>query len=95
MLVKLPAAMNAADFQAEVRRRSLFPKGVLDYSGPGLMSPGEMVEMWLKVDPGEYVLISLEPFGVGTGPCFFRAISDSGGSTAKRERSAKAQGLSL
>jgi len=57
MLVKLPAAMSAADFQAEVRRGVLFPKGILDYSGPGLMSPGEMVEMWLRVDPGEYVLI--------------------------------------
>ena len=57
MLEKLPATMSAADFQAEVKRGLLFPKGVLDYSGPGLMSPGETVEMWLRVDPGEYVLI--------------------------------------
>jgi hypothetical protein len=57
MLVKLPTGMSAANFQEQVRRGILFPKGVLDYSGPGLMSPGETVEMWLKVDPGEYVLI--------------------------------------
>src|ERR1051325_9504154 len=57
MLVKLPAAMSAADFQSQVRRHILFPKGILDYSGPGLMSPGETVDYWLRVDPGEYVLI--------------------------------------
>jgi hypothetical protein len=57
LLEKLPATMSAADFQAEVKRRNLFPKGVQDYSGPGLMSPGETVEMWLRVDPGEYVLM--------------------------------------
>jgi hypothetical protein len=57
MLVKLPPEMSATDFQTQVRRGTLFPKGVLDYSGPGLMSPGEMVEMWLRVDPGEYALI--------------------------------------
>lgn len=62
MLVKLPAAMSAADFQAQVRRGILFPKGVLDYSGPGLMSPGETVEMWLRVDQGEYVLICWNHF---------------------------------
>jgi len=77
--------MSAANFQEQVRRGILFPKGVLDYSGPGLMSPGETVEMWLKVDPGEYVLICWEPFEVGTGPCFFRAISDSGGFTTSAD----------
>jgi hypothetical protein len=57
MLVKLPAGMDANAYGVAVKAGSLFPKGALDYSGPGLMSPNEMVEMWLRVDPGEYVLI--------------------------------------
>ena len=36
---------------------SLFPEGTLDYSGPGLTSPGETVETWLRVDPGRYIII--------------------------------------
>ena len=57
MLVKLPPEMSADDYFAAVQRGSLFPKGALDYSGPGLTSPGERTELWLKVDPGYYVLI--------------------------------------
>src|SRR3982751_1815199 len=41
MLVKLPPGMNANDYFAAVKRGSLFPNGALDYSGPGLLSPGE------------------------------------------------------
>ena len=40
MLVKLPKGMNAEDYVAAVKKGSLFPKGALDYSGPGLTSPG-------------------------------------------------------
>jgi hypothetical protein len=57
MLVKLPRGMAAQDYRTAVKNGSLFPKGALDYSGPGLMSPGEMTEMWVRLDPGEYVLI--------------------------------------
>jgi hypothetical protein len=57
MLVKLPDGMSPNDYVAAVKAGSLFPKGALDYSGPGLTSPGESVEVWVKVDPGNYVII--------------------------------------
>ena len=57
MLVRLPKGMSPDDFQAAVRKGSLFPEGAQDYSGPGLMSPGITGEMWLKVDPGNYILV--------------------------------------
>ncbi len=57
MFVKLPAGMTAADFLAHVKAGELFPKGALDYSGAGLMSPGEGTELWLQLDAGEYALI--------------------------------------
>ena len=57
MLVKLAPGMTVADYVAAVRKGSLFPAGALDYSGPGLTSPGESVEVWSKLDPGEYIVI--------------------------------------
>ncbi len=57
MLVKLPDGMTPNDYVTAVRAGSLFPKGALDYSGPGLTSPGESVEVWVKVDPGNYLII--------------------------------------
>src|SRR6266576_4977204 len=57
MLVKLPKGMSADDYVAAVKGGSLFPKGAQDYSGPGLTSPGETVEVWAKVDPGNYLII--------------------------------------
>ena len=57
MLVKLPDGMTPTDYVAAVKAGSLFPKGAQDYSGPGLTSPGETVEVWVKVDPGNYLLI--------------------------------------
>src|SRR3954465_13718713 len=57
MLVKLPKGMSAEDYSAAVKKGSLFPEGALDYSGPGLTSPGKTAEMWLRVDPGQYILI--------------------------------------
>jgi len=57
MLVKLPTGMTANDYVAAVKAGSLFPECGLDYSGPGLTSPGETAEMWLKVDPGQYIII--------------------------------------
>ena len=57
MVVKLAPGMSAADYVAAVKAGALFPKGALDYSGAGLTSPGQAVEVWLKVDPGNYILI--------------------------------------
>jgi hypothetical protein len=57
MLVKLPKGMSADDYVAAVKGGSLFPEGALDYSGPGLTSPGKTAEMWLRVDPGHYIII--------------------------------------
>jgi len=57
MFIKLPAGMSVADFQGQMNAGILFPEGVLDYSGAGLMSPGGTTEVWLPLDPGEYVLI--------------------------------------
>ena len=57
MLVRLAKGMTPDDYQAAVKKGESFPKGALDYSGPGSTSPGRTAEMWLKVDPGNYVLI--------------------------------------
>jgi hypothetical protein len=57
MLVKLPKGMSANDYMAAVKMGSLFPEGALDYSGPGLTSPGETAEMWLRLDQGHYIII--------------------------------------
>ena len=57
MLVRLPDGMTPNDYVTAVKAGSLFPKGALDYSGPGLTSPGESVEVWVKVDPGNYLII--------------------------------------
>ena len=57
MLVKLPPGMTVAEYVAAVRNGSLFPAGALDYSGAGLTSPGETLEVWSKLDPGEYIVI--------------------------------------
>ena len=57
MFHKLPAGMTVAGFQKQMDDGILFPEGVLDYSGPGLMSPGETTEVWISLDPGEYVMI--------------------------------------
>lgn len=57
MFIKLPAAMSVEDFKQRVNEGILFPEGAVDRSGAGLMSPGETTEVWLPLDPGEYVLI--------------------------------------
>ena len=57
MLVKLPNGMSADDYVTAVKKGTLFPEGALDYSGLGLTSPGVTAEMWLKVDPGQYIII--------------------------------------
>jgi|KBSMisStandDraft_5_1062788.scaffolds.fasta_scaffold165132_1 hypothetical protein len=57
MFIKLPAGMRVEDFKGRVNEGILFPEGALDYSGPGLLSPGGTTEVWIPLDPGEYVLI--------------------------------------
>ena len=57
MLVKLAEGMSAGDYVNAVKAGALFPKGALDYAGAGLTAPGESVEVWLTVDPGNYILI--------------------------------------
>src|SRR5207245_6259695 len=57
MLVKLPQGMSIEDYVSAVRKGSLCPAGALDYSGPGLSSPGECVEVWMNLDSGHYILI--------------------------------------
>lgn len=57
MLVKLPDGMTPAAYVDRIRHGQLFPEGALDYSGAGLASPGDAVEIWTRVDPGHYVLI--------------------------------------
>lgn len=56
MFIKLPDNMTANQYLAAVQGGIEFPKGALDYSGPGLTSPGHQVEMWLRLDPGNYLL---------------------------------------
>lgn len=56
MFVKLPDGMSGDDYLEAVRGGQAFPEGALDYAGPGLTSPGEVVEMWLQLDPGTYLL---------------------------------------
>jgi hypothetical protein len=51
MLIKLPQGMTAAGYVAAAHGGSSFPAGALDYSGPGLTSPGETTEVWSKLDP--------------------------------------------
>ena len=57
MLVKLPDGMTPAAYFAAVKAGVTFPEGALDYSGAGLTAPGERVEVWLRVDPGNYMLV--------------------------------------
>src|SRR6266571_5260332 len=57
MLVKLPQGMSPNDYVVAVKSGALFPKGALDCSGPGLTSPGQKTEMWVRLDPGQYIII--------------------------------------
>lgn len=49
--------MSSEDYVAALKAGYDFPEGALDYSGPGLTSPGETVDLWLTLDPGRYILI--------------------------------------
>ncbi|MEO6065476.1 MAG: hypothetical protein ABIP49_06850 [Lysobacterales bacterium] len=78
MLVKLPAGMSPQDYVAAVKAGSLFPDGALDYSGPGLTAPGERVEVWLKVDAGDYILICWNGDHATTTPVHPFTVIDNG-----------------
>jgi uncharacterized cupredoxin-like copper-binding protein len=56
MFVKLPGGMSSEDYIRKVKDGIDFPKDAIDYSGPGLTSPGKEVSIWLHLDPGEYLL---------------------------------------
>lgn len=66
MFIKLPEDMSADQYLAAVQSGIDFPKGALDYSGPGLTSPGHRVDIWLRLDPGRYLLF-----------CWFRGHSST------------------
>ena len=78
MLVKLPKGMTPDDYVAAVKKGSLFPEGATDYSGPGLTSPGNSAEMWLKVDPGQYIIICWNGNHASTIPVHTFTVEDSG-----------------
>jgi len=80
MLVKLPKGMTPDDYVAAVRKGSLFPEGATDYSGPGLTSPGQTAEMWLKVDPGQYIIICWNDSHVSTIPVHPFTVENTGAS---------------
>src|SRR5213080_857094 len=86
MLVKLPKGMSAENYVAAVKKGSLFPEGALDYSGPGLTSPGETAEMWLRVDPGQYILICWNSGHAKTTPVHPFTVEEVG---AKDDRAPK------
>jgi len=78
MLVKLPKGMTPDAYVAAVRKGSLFPEGATDYSGPGLTSPGNSAEMWLKVDPGQYIIICWNGNHASSIPVHAFNVEDSG-----------------
>ncbi len=86
MLVKLPKGISAENYVAAVKKGSLFPEGALDYSGPGLTSPGETAEMWLGVDPGQYILICWNSGHAKTTPVHPFTVEEVG---AKDDRAPK------
>jgi len=86
MLVKLAKGMSAEDYVAAVKKGSLFPEGALDYSGPGLTSPGETIEVWLRVDPGQYILICWNSGHAKTTPVHPFIVEEVG---AKDDRAPK------
>jgi hypothetical protein len=77
MLVKLSPGMTAEDYVAQVKRGALFPTGGSDYSGPGLTSPGESVELWTRLDPGNYLLICWNDAHARTRPVHPFVVSET------------------
>ena len=56
MFIRLAPGMSAADYMSFERSGTDFPEGAVDCSGIGLTGPGERVEAWLRLEPGEYFL---------------------------------------
>jgi len=78
MLVKLPKGMSADDYVTAVKKGSLFPEGALDYSGLGLTSPRVTAEMWLRVDPGQYIIICWNKGHAKTTPVHRFTVEETG-----------------
>jgi hypothetical protein len=77
MLVKLATGMSADDYVAQVKKGVLFPLGGRDYSGPGLTGPGESLELWTRLDPGNYLLICWNDAHARTRPVHPFIVSDT------------------
>lgn len=56
MFIRLPDGMTGADYIRSVSDGNPFPEGAEDYSGPGLTRPAGVIEIWLDLDPGRYLL---------------------------------------
>jgi hypothetical protein len=54
--IYLPPGMTTAEYVAQVKSGVAFPDGAKDCSGPGLLSPGEHVEMWVPLEEGNYMI---------------------------------------
>lgn len=76
MFVKLVDGMTVQGFNDQLKNGILFPKGALDYSGPGLTSPGQATELWLRLDPGDYVLICWNHTRTSVQPLTVRATGE-------------------
>jgi len=56
MFIRLAPGMTPESYVATEKRGEDFPAGAVDCSGPGLMSPGERVEHWTRLEPGRYII---------------------------------------
>ena len=54
--MKLAPGMSGADYVKREKSGEDFPEGAVDCAGPGLMSPGERVEHWTRLEPGRYFI---------------------------------------
>lgn len=56
MFIRLSDGVTASNYIAAVDSGYDFPEGAYDCSGAGLLSPGERVELWIPLEPGQYFL---------------------------------------
>jgi len=76
MLIKLPQGMTPKAYFEAVKSGNDFSAGALDYSGAGLTAPGESVEVWLRVDPGNYMVVCWN--GKHVSPAHMLKVVDDG-----------------
>jgi hypothetical protein len=56
MFIRMPDRMSGEQYLETVRSGADFPPGAEDCSGPGLTSPGRTTELWLDLEPGNYIV---------------------------------------